>query len=35
MNFIWECPFRLQIVVKSIKKTQVFLDSTDDSTGKY
>ena len=32
--FIWQNPFRLQIIVKSIKK-QAFLDSTKDSTGKY
>ena len=34
MYFIWQNPFRLQIVVKSIKN-QAFLDSTEDSAGKY
>ena len=34
LDFIWPNPFRLQIVVKKYRK-QAFLDSTEDSTGKY
>ena len=34
MYLIWQNPLRLQIVVKRINK-QAFLDSTEDSTGKY